>query len=45
MVEKIFEFARIDDEEKVKCAVYMLRKDSRIWWEVVKKSRDVAAIT
>ena len=45
MVEKIFEFVQIEDEEKVKCDVYMLRKDARIWWEVVKKSRDVAAMT
>ena len=45
MVEKIFEFVWIEDEEKVKCAVYMLRKYGRIWWEVVKKSRDVVAMT
>ena len=31
MIEKIFEFVQIEDEEKVKCAVYMLRKDARIW--------------
>ena len=45
MVEKIFEFVQIKDEEKVKSVVYMLRKDARIWWEVVKKSRDVATMT
>ena len=45
MVEKIFEFVQIEDEEKVKCDVYMLRKDARIWWEAVKKNRDVAAMT
>ena len=31
MIEKIFEFVQIEDEEKVKCVVYMLRKDARIW--------------
>ena len=31
MIEKIFEFVQIKDEDKVKCAVYMLRKDTRIW--------------
>ena len=41
MLEKIFEFVQIEDEEKVKCVVYILRKDARIWWEVV----DVAAMT
>ena len=30
MIEKIFEFVQIEDEDKVKCAVYMLRKDVRI---------------
>ena len=30
MTEKIFEFAQIKDEEKVKCVVYMMRKDARI---------------
>ena len=45
VIEKIFEFVLIEDEEKVNCAVYMLRKDARIWWEVVKKSRDVEPMT
>ena len=45
MIKKIFEFVQIEDEEKVICVVYMLRKYARIWWEIVKKSRDVAAIT
>ena len=45
MIEKIFEFVQIEDEEKVKCAAYMLRKDARIWWEAVKKSMDVVAMT
>ena len=45
MIEKIFEFVQIEDEEKVKCAIYMLRKDARIWWEAVVKSRDVAMMT
>ena len=31
MIDKIFEFVQIEDEEKVKCVVYMLRKDARIW--------------
>ena len=45
MIEEIFEFVQIEDEEKVKCAIYMLRKDARIWWEAVMKSRNVAAMT
>ena len=45
MIEKIFEFVQIEHEEKVKCVVYMLRKDARIWWEIVKKDRDVTTRT
>ena len=45
MVKNIFEFVQIEDEENVKCVVYMLRKDAQIWWEVVENSRDVAAMT
>ena len=45
IIEMIFEFVQIEDEEKVKCAIYMLIKDARIWWEVVAKSRDVTVMT
>ena len=45
MIEKIFKFVQIEDEDKVKCAVYMLRKDARIWWDAVKKTRDIARMT
>ena len=26
------------------CAVYMLSNDARIWWDAVKKTRDVATM-
>ena len=45
MIEKIFEFVQIEDEEKVKCVVYMLRKDARIWWDAVKKIQDIMTMT
>ena len=45
MIEKIFKFIQIEDEEKVKCVVYMLRKDVRIWWDVLKKLRDTVTMT
>ena len=44
MMEKIFEFLKIEDVEKVNCAMYMLRNDARIWWDAVKKTRDMAAM-
>ena len=45
IIEKIFEFIQIDDKDKVKCAVYMLRNDARIWWDAVKNTQDVAVMT
>ena len=45
MIEKIFEFVQIEDEDKVKGTVYMLRNDARIWWDAVKKTRGVAVIS
>ena len=27
------------------CAVYMLKKDRRIWWKAVKKTHDVVTMT
>ena len=45
MMEKIFEFVQIEDIEKVNCAVYMLRMNASIWWDAVKKTRDVTTMT
>ena len=45
MMEKIFEFLRIEDNEKVTCAAYMLRNNARIGWDVVKRTCDVLAMT
>ena len=45
MIEKIFQFVHIEDEEKVKCVMYMLRKEVRIWQDAVKKIRDTVTIT
>ena len=45
MIEKIFEFVQIEDKDKVQGTVYTLRKDARIWWDAVKKTRDVAVMT
>ena len=45
MIEKIFAFVQIEDEEKVKCATYVLRKDARILWEAKTKSKDVTTMT
>ena len=44
-IKKIFEFVQIEDEKKVKCIVYMLKKFARIWWEAVKKNQEWATMT
>ncbi|KAL5554728.1 hypothetical protein UlMin_042129 [Ulmus minor] len=33
-IEDIFNFMRLNDHERVLCAIYMLRKDARFWWDV-----------
>lgn len=38
ILEKIFGFIQIVEIEKVACAIYMMRNDAMIWWDVVKKS-------
>ena len=45
MIENIFEFVQIKDVDRVKCAVYMLKKDAKLWLDAVKKTRDVATMT
>ncbi|GMN27167.1 hypothetical protein TIFTF001_046119 [Ficus carica] len=38
-------FLRLNDQEKVLCASFMLRKDARLWWETVQIRRDVTQMT
>ena len=36
MIELIFDMMHISDQNKVSCVVFMLNKDARYWWSVVK---------
>ncbi|GMN47568.1 hypothetical protein TIFTF001_016745 [Ficus carica] len=38
-------FLKLNDQEKVLCASFMLRKDARLWWETVQIRRDVTQMT
>ncbi|GMN35242.1 hypothetical protein TIFTF001_048433 [Ficus carica] len=38
-------FLRLNDQEKVLCVSFMLRKDARLWWETVQLQRDVTEMT
>ncbi|KAL5540269.1 hypothetical protein UlMin_046310 [Ulmus minor] len=40
-LEMIFDFMQLNDQERVACASYMLRKGARHWWSTVKLTRDV----
>ena len=44
-IENLFEFMQLHEREKVSCASYMLKKDARIWWDVVKQTRDTTQMT
>lgn len=44
-LEVIFEFMNIEDTEKVRCAIFMLKKDARKWWEAAKQGKDLSTMT
>ena len=44
-METILDFMELRDEEKITCAVYVLRKEARYWWDAVKSRRVVQAMT
>ncbi|XP_062086130.1 uncharacterized protein LOC133792238 [Humulus lupulus] len=39
-MERILNMMGVQGNERVVCASFMLRKDARIWWEVVEQSRN-----
>ncbi|KAL5554671.1 hypothetical protein UlMin_042072 [Ulmus minor] len=43
-IKDIFNFMRLNDHERVLCAIYMLRKDARFWWDVVKQTLNAEAL-
>ncbi|XP_060972370.1 uncharacterized protein LOC115717660 [Cannabis sativa] len=40
-IERILQMLRVDGNDRVKCASYILRKDARILWEVVEQTKNV----
>ena len=40
----ILDFMNLNDQDKVPCAAFLLKKDARYWWETVMICRDVATI-
>ncbi|KAL5566310.1 hypothetical protein UlMin_029474 [Ulmus minor] len=44
-METILDFMQLNDQERVACASFMLKKDARYWWATVKLTRNVEAMT
>ncbi|KAL5560715.1 hypothetical protein UlMin_036926 [Ulmus minor] len=44
-LETIFDFMQLNDQERVVCASYMLRKGARHRWSTVKMTRDVTVMS
>ena len=44
MISSILDFMRVEENERIACATYMIREDSRIWWEVVSQTRAVTTM-
>ncbi|XP_062075574.1 uncharacterized protein LOC133779656 [Humulus lupulus] len=44
-VEAIFDHMELNDHQRVSCAVHLLKMDARIWWDVVKETRDLNTMT
>ena len=44
-METILDFMELRDEKKITCAVYVLRKEARCWWDAVKSRRVVQSMT
>ncbi|GMN19175.1 hypothetical protein TIFTF001_048591 [Ficus carica] len=44
-LQVILNFLRLNDQEKILCASFVLKKDARLWWEAVQIRWDVTQMT
>ncbi|XP_012837553.1 PREDICTED: uncharacterized protein LOC105958095 [Erythranthe guttata] len=44
-LDVIFDYMRIEDSEKVLCAIFLLKKEARTWWEGTKLAVDMEKLT
>ena len=44
-IQIIMEFMELNDQERIICASYMLKREARYWWETVKARRTVHDMT
>ncbi|XP_042454998.1 uncharacterized protein LOC122039050 [Zingiber officinale] len=44
-LERIYDFMQLTDTDKVRCAIFMLRDDARVWWEGARLTVDFSTLT
>ncbi|KAG6472242.1 hypothetical protein ZIOFF_069701 [Zingiber officinale] len=44
-LETIFDFMQLTDADKVRCTIFMLRDDARVWWEGARLTVDLTLLT
>ncbi|XP_062118529.1 uncharacterized protein LOC133832166 [Humulus lupulus] len=44
-LEAIFDHMELNDHQRVSCAAHLLKLDARVWWDVVKQTRDLNTMT
>ncbi|XP_075492387.1 uncharacterized protein LOC142530437 [Primulina tabacum] len=43
-VKAIYDYLQFDDKDQVSCAIFLLTKTARIWWDATKVSVNVSAL-
>ncbi|XP_075515496.1 uncharacterized protein LOC142550146 [Primulina tabacum] len=43
-VEVIYDYLQFDNKDRVSCAIFLLTKTARIWWDVTKVSVNISAL-
>ena len=44
-IERILDFMKLSDHERIMCATYKLTKDARYWWEVTGQTKDLETLS
>ncbi|XP_042463814.1 uncharacterized protein LOC122046902 isoform X2 [Zingiber officinale] len=44
-LEMIYDFIQLTDTDKVRCVIFMLQDDARVWWEGARLTVDLSTLT
>ncbi|XP_062093672.1 uncharacterized protein LOC133799688 [Humulus lupulus] len=44
-VKAVFDHMELNDHQRVLCASHLLKRDARIWWDMVKQTHDLYTMT